>query len=392
MDKYCKLNKTKTAETRKYLLSASLFYLENSYKNVSKYIYGLNELVKFIDKHKNYVLRIYYDDSIFENEEYTKLLDTFMLNQKIELINFSCSKFIVENHHIGTFGTMLRFLPLFEKSDYKIIYISDIDDINYDHIYYSIKKIRKMPHNIFLITHSNYGKHYEYLFDNKMGFTALANIYIKKFRFNIDILLNYLTMFIQDNNTICKTIEEINKKKIQFNANVNKYALCTYGIDELFLNLYMLKDIPENKIYVIRECCDLYEYIKEIFVENSNNTNIIHRYLVDIIKTYYKKVDTRKSIYDLKKIIKFSVYIYDNTKLNALFFKNFIYNDYVANMNKIKKITMMYYKKYPNIFNKSLINMMKNDNFGNFNWYIIKKINMFPKKFIKQMFSNQFSG
>ena len=64
INKYCVLTNNNIRKNNKYLLSASLFYIESAYKNVEKYINGLNVLIDFINKYKYYTLRLYYDNSI----------------------------------------------------------------------------------------------------------------------------------------------------------------------------------------------------------------------------------------------------------------------------------------------------------------------------------------
>ena len=191
INKYCTLVNTTSVKPNKYLISVSLFYLKTSYKNVYKYINGLNRLVLFIDKYKTYTLRIYYDDSIFDNEEYTKMLDLFKKNTNIELINYKCSHFLIDNYHIGTFGMLMRFLCLFEKSNYDVIYISDIDEKNYEWIEFIIKKIINYPQKIFITSVEDYNLKYLDAYNNKFNMTALSNIFVKNYRFDIKIFTDY---------------------------------------------------------------------------------------------------------------------------------------------------------------------------------------------------------
>ena len=60
MNNFCDFNITKDIKiNKKYLLSTSLFYLNDPYKNNSRYIDGLKKLIDFLKEKKNFILRIY---------------------------------------------------------------------------------------------------------------------------------------------------------------------------------------------------------------------------------------------------------------------------------------------------------------------------------------------
>lgn len=123
MVKYCELHfhNTETNTNYKYLLSTSFFYLEQSYKLSVRYTDRILKIIKFVEENKNYILRIYYDETIFLDDKYTNLCEKIKLNPKVELCEYSCSNFNLSKlFHIGTFGTLLRFLPLFVKSYFNI--------------------------------------------------------------------------------------------------------------------------------------------------------------------------------------------------------------------------------------------------------------------------------
>jgi hypothetical protein len=161
MDKYCIINKSNTNPDIKYLLSTSFFYLEKSYKSSQRYIDGILKIIQFINSNKYYGLRIYYDKSIFQNPQYKELYQTIKSNNKVELYQYTCSQFMVsETFHIGTFGTLLRFLPLFEQSEYKIIYILDIDDANYGYIDLYMDSLLKSEKKFYFYNLEDYGKKY----------------------------------------------------------------------------------------------------------------------------------------------------------------------------------------------------------------------------------------
>lgn len=118
LDKYIK---------KKYdcCISVSFFKIaKGSYKK-SSYIEMFLKWVYSIPG--NCFVRMYIDNSAFTDGDFIKMLDEDI---PIEIYMFEDKKFLLEDgvHHDGTFGTMARFLPLFDKTlnvDY--IWITDLD-------------------------------------------------------------------------------------------------------------------------------------------------------------------------------------------------------------------------------------------------------------------------
>ena len=83
----------------------------------NKYVKGLYKLYTWCLKN-NYVLRIYFDESI---EKYIR--KNFLNKTNIELYKYCFPKFYLKDKkfHEGTFGSLVRFFPLF---DLKIIIIT----------------------------------------------------------------------------------------------------------------------------------------------------------------------------------------------------------------------------------------------------------------------------
>ncbi len=114
------------------ILSVCYYKLKNSYRDVSVYYNGLkNIILSFENILEDFILRIYYDDTV--NEEINSLKN-ILDNKKIELYKYKVD--INDNEHVGM---MMRFLPLFNlklhKCDSCIIF--DIDNIlnkNYNKI------------------------------------------------------------------------------------------------------------------------------------------------------------------------------------------------------------------------------------------------------------------
>lgn len=115
---------------KKNLLVTSLFKLSNNgYKNFSKYVNGLTYLNKIANE-ENLYLRIFIDKTIRDD---TQLFEKIKQLNRAQIVMYTCSDLIINNHHIGLIGTLLRFFPLFdfENNDANFAIICDADTHEY---------------------------------------------------------------------------------------------------------------------------------------------------------------------------------------------------------------------------------------------------------------------
>ena len=80
-----------------------------------------------ISNNYNLEIRMFIDNSIYEDSDIMKYLNKF---NNITLILYKCNNFIINNnYHVGLFDTLVRFFPLFnfKNNDYNIVYITDTD-------------------------------------------------------------------------------------------------------------------------------------------------------------------------------------------------------------------------------------------------------------------------
>lgn len=380
MDNYCaiKTNINKSNK-KKYLLSTSFFYLEKSYKSSNKYVNGIEKVIEFVNQNKFYMLRIYYDKTIFLNSKYSQLFEKIRRNEQVELCEYTCSSFLRSRpFHIGTFGTLLRFLPLFEKSDYEVIFILDIDDSIYEYIKLYVDNLVNSDKKFYFNVLENYSERYLNKFNNKFGNTALANIYVKDYRFDIKIFTNFLNL-IESSNKLFRTLEYINRNIPKF-----KYAsrdiLQTYGLDEYFLNICMINTLNKKDIGWIKENYYFHYFIENLLIKDNRDKlydMVIKNYYIDIVNILDKNPKYQNyTTEELKNIF------YDITKINSDKYKELkekFFSNYFEFCKKYKKITLKYYEKYFFIFNEIYIDDFIPNNFGGISWYINKKWNEFPK-------------
>jgi len=389
MENYCLIknnsyinnNNTTNINKNKYLLSTSFFYLEKSYKTSQRYIDGILKIIDFIEHNKYYVLRIYYDKSIFKNPKYTELFYKIKTNSLVELYEYTCYQFIqTKPFHVGTFGTLLRFLPLFEKSHWEVIYILDIDDANYGYIKLYVDSLVAGDKKFYFYNLEDYGKKYLNQFNNKFGDAVIANIYVKNYRFDIKIFTNFLD-WITKSKKLFKIIKNLNKNSYAF-KNSPKDIIQTYGLDEYFLNINLINTLNEKDIGWIKENLYFDYFIgKLICIKNIELfETIIKEYYIDVISLLVgnqKEIEKFKNLnlFQLKKIFEEIIKI-DSTKYKELREK-FLLN-YFEFCVKYKEITLHYYNKFYFAFDEMYIDDFISNDFDGISWYLKKNWDLFP--------------
>jgi hypothetical protein len=388
MDNYCsikKINNNKinmNTSHKKYLLTTSFFYLENSYKSTYKYFNGLKKIIEFINSNEEYYLRIYFDSSIFLNPKYKELYEILKLNNKIELFKYTCLEFIKTNpFHIGTFGTLLRFLPLFEKSDYDIIYITDIDDGSFDYVKFYIDKISEKNQKFFFNYIEGYGKRYLDEFNNKFSDTIIANIFVKDYRFDLKIFTEFLNLLTRSNKLFMK-IENINNQFESF-KKLNPQIKQTYGIDEYFLNICLINTLDRKDICWIKE--DLYfnYFFSNLIINSKDYVEIKKKYLIDIINILDINPKYNFKSYDeLKNILMDMINIHSHKNIDL---RNKFLSNYFKFGKLYKKITLEYYDKFYFMIDDMYIDDFITNDFGGMSWYLKKNLEFFPKNILSDL-------
>lgn len=277
---------------QKKIISVSVFRLNTNYKPSDEYINGLLRIIEFI-KDSPWNLRLYYDKSILfsnhknlddETNKWKKILKIALDTQQCELYEYNYIDFKKDKiFHLGLFGTIVRFMPLFnfpfEKSN--LVYISDIDTFHYPsykniidpflnsdaqllyrstlcycNTYYNnitsdmhcpiasmfILKNNKLDYNIFI----------DYLSQIK-NHTGFYKWYTDQYKIDNEI---YLAKKIKYDINIDTNNPELNeKKKIILQNNKIKMELLNevgYGSDEVFLTEFVVKFLLNINIkYVV---------------------------------------------------------------------------------------------------------------------------------------------
>jgi len=264
------------------VLSCSYFTMKDAYRRVEKY---QNNLINFFESKKQlkgFETRIYTDDS---GRDFA--LEVAKNDPTVSVYHFNFPPLREEIGHIGTFGTMIRFLPLFEKK-LKIVWISDID----------IPKNYLDPLIVSNAQKSNVDFCYRtyVCYERKLYgriYSILAGTMVSFITFPIKIFNNFLNDLLLPSNELSLYLDQLNKGN---QLKGKPYSKIPYGFDEIFTNqiiynylikkslkCYILKDyinagkylnhskllsIEENKLinnYYYKPSYDLFQKIKKIF-------------------------------------------------------------------------------------------------------------------------------
>ena len=111
---------------KKNIIVTSLFKMKSGgYKNFMKYLDGI-KLLNETAVNKKMEVRIFIDSTIRNDEKTMNYLNSF---ESITLIYYKCSTFFIDDHHVGLFGTLVRFFPLFKfpNNDARVVFLADAD-------------------------------------------------------------------------------------------------------------------------------------------------------------------------------------------------------------------------------------------------------------------------
>lgn len=404
MEKFCNITKKSAHNYKyKYLLSASLFYLKNSYKSAQRYVNGILKIIEFINYHDDYCFRLYYDQSVFMYDKYSELMKFLKTIKKVELYEYSCSKFkCSKTSHIGTFGSMVRFMPLFEKTKdehWELVYIIDVDDSNYCYIDMYVKSLMRAgsKKKFYFYDFENYKYKYMGKLNNKFDNVVLANIFVKNYLFDIKILVNYLDLLLKSDD-IYNMLNEINNESAIVKKS-NNLVIKTYGLDEYFLNKYLIEMINEEQIGWITESF-YFDYFFEHLInqtlceEDRTVRYIVKGYLImvlrlleinDCVQTkpdYSKmKIDELNNL--LIQIVHFHESVVNNKLLCAL--RESFGKNYHQFAKEYVKLTKEFYQNFCFIFDESYIDDFLTNDFNVASWYMKKHWNSFPNNVLSNV-------
>lgn len=251
------------------IISCSFFTMKDSYRTFEKYQTNLKNFLSYTKKLSNFEVRIYTDNT---GKDYA--LKISQDNPQVSIYHFNCPEFRDGDGHIGTFGTLVRFLPLFEQ--HSTVWISDIDIPEY-----WINKTSEADIEGYTML----------CYDRKVyarKYTLGAGRFISHVQFPRALLTRFITKIIKGEfNSTIDALNKQNKRKPQ-----SKFP---YGMDEVFLNSSIYNSIKKHSLNVNI----LIDYIPSLITHAVG----LSEQEVGLIQTYYKTAD-RSLVTKLKDIFR----------------------------------------------------------------------------------------
>ena len=220
----------------KNVISIAFFTMKNSYRPIDFY---KTKLKTFIQRKKvltGFETRIYTDNS-------GKDIALEVADEDTTVMHYDCPPFREGDGHTGTFGTIVRFLPLFEK-DLDTVWISDID-IHPSFLDMNILKImEKNDTDVFIDSALCY--------DRKpwarVKHPIVAHRFISKVKFPKQIFTNFMKGLIDGKySDLINEINAYNSRNDRKTPN-DKFP---YGMDEVFINGPVYNSIKRNNLKIV---------------------------------------------------------------------------------------------------------------------------------------------
>ncbi len=342
------------------LISVSLFMMKESYRKFPEYVNSF--LNWFPQIPRNTCVRMYVDDSVIDNEDFKKIMD--LKAPHLEIIQFYCQEFFdgdltpsnledqrnsktsrtpnsprtskssprstiifkkpetsfPKGYHDGTFGSIVRLLPLFEKPQgIKYIWISDTDMPAKFFNYKNIKEMQTNNAKVFYYSKACYDKPWSEGIRYPIG----AGRIIMNTR--VELNKGLLTRFLNDilKGKYHDVLVDI-KRKFEDEGSYRSFQnirLFPYGFDELFTNKYLYPIFTHYKRIIAFEIglsTFLQEKIVEIPGKKKQYTNLYFKSWAWKMKgdEYKFLLDTTQEIYEKIKDIDFKTL--DNKKAQVL--------------------------------------------------------------------------
>jgi hypothetical protein len=247
------------------VLSCCFFTMADAYRNVHMYERNLVWFLGKASKFTDFEIRIYTDDSG----------KTFALSasspSNVSVYHYNFPPLKEEIGHIGTFGTLMRFLPMFEDLD--TVWISDIDVPGLD------KQLSELNTDVYYKTLICYERK---VYGRKQ--TIVADRMIFKHTFPISMLTRFINKLVDGG--LSAELVALNQ------ANSHKPpSKVPYGVDELFLNTSVYNYIKRHDLSVIVAKSYLPPtgfYIKA----GATRTDLqrVREYYYNLTKTHFKEV------------------------------------------------------------------------------------------------------
>lgn len=268
----------------KKVLSASFFTMIGAYRDVSTYEDSFKKFLKQKEQLKGFETRIYTDDSgkeivlkaVKDDPTVTVLHFNFKpLREEVVVSPMGETPgSLNKNGHIGTFGTLMRFLPLFEPG-LETVWVSDIDVPD---SYLDPSILTKMKHANTQFSFRTFICYETKVYGRK--YTILAGTMISFHTFPKQLLTRFLNSLVHPPNSLRTELSKLNTINI---ANKNRklsYSKIPFGVDEVFTNSTFYDYLVRHSIscYIIKDYINhIPKYLKDFITKKE--TKLIDQYI-----------------------------------------------------------------------------------------------------------------
>jgi hypothetical protein len=356
----------------KLFINISLFKTQDNINNLTEkfksYLIGLSNQLKLYNNKNKYIIRLFFDFNIINDKR--DFVQNFIKNcndqDNIEIILFKFNDFLIPNTnmHKGLFATLIRFLILFDfdgNNLYNLILDADMTYYKFfiDKSFYILKSNNFVLHTL----------------DCYQNIKRLLNIDVD---LKIRIFANMFSKQKLDKKILIDFFKCLKDRCLYHNdwENFSKGNTYKYGIDEYFVNKYLLTEIMKYK-NVICKIVYFGSYSVPDQIERNIKNNIAlqnDRMIINIIKNITKDLDlnyTENILTNLNEIRS-----YTHKRLYA--------PDY--NLESFTKIPFKYYQvlhKYNKKYNLVKLKLIDKDNAYCINFNFDKKNNAYYKVMYK---------
>jgi hypothetical protein len=230
------INVLKQGTPSRKVLTCCFFTVGEAYRDFKQYIGNLRKFVVYSEQLSDFEVRIYTDDT---GKDYA--LEIAAAYPRISVLHYNCPAFRNGKGHHGMFGTLVRFLPMFE--DLEIAWCSDIDIPRYYLDPVLLRQMSNQKTDIFINTYICYERR---VWARRN--TIVVNKFITKIQFPRALLTRFLNML--SDGKFNDRLALINRQNISEHTP-KPLSMVPYGIDELFINTYIYNWIVNKSIRIM---------------------------------------------------------------------------------------------------------------------------------------------
>lgn len=312
-------------------ISTCMFKMKGPYRDFSIYTQSFDRWVNKVPKSS--FVRLYIDNSVLNDEKVLSYFDSKY--NKLEIIHFEAKQFMNEDgiYHDGTFGSIVRLLPLYDKTlKARYIFSSDLDTPVWGFSNNYLTDLRKERVSVSYWSWAYYIRAWSGDVDLPVGIGHLI-IDKRQFNFKIQDLYQYLKDVLNGKYDEIKSniLKIFEKRKRQLKDM--KYFV--YGFDELFVNLYMNPEFMKRKriVYIDMNLLNL-----RWLLQNYENYTELQKYTAN---SYFKA-----DIKNFNKMILLNEELYGDLISDKSIEHNFTFNKAIETYEKYKS-KIKFYSYFP---------------------------------------------